>query len=136
MRFREIALSICLAGCAHAAPANAPAVDRAPAPAASAPSARVVDKVVAVVQNRPITLSECELEVRLQRAITGDVAGAMGAVGTPDEARVLPVLVDRAAILRALKRSYPSTLDPQMSRSALKALRSRFPTLESWHAFL
>lgn len=84
----------------------------------------VVDKVVAFVSNRPITLSDCEVEVRLERAIAGNVAGALGPVRASDLAEVLPELVNRAAILRGLKQNYEGALDPRASKRHLEQVKA------------
>ncbi len=122
-----------LAGCGHRA---RPATPVAPLPAASPLPGTVVDKVVAIVLNRPITLSECELEVRIDRARTGDVATVTAPVSDMEKAAMLTTLVDRAAVIRALRSHYQGTLDGAISEKELKRVRARFASESAWRAFL
>ena len=135
MRLFPTALALAaLSGCAHASPRRP--VAAAAVGAEPGPPGAVVDKVVAFVGNRPITLSECALEVRIDRALAGDLDGALGPVRESDEAKVLPELVDRAAVLKALKRNYEGALESGASKDAARALRARFPSDDAWRRFL
>ncbi len=97
----------------------------------------LVDEVVATVLGRPITLSEVELEARIARAGTGDVAGAISGTLTREEmATMLSELVDRTAVLRGLRSLYPNTVDPRAADLEIARLRRVFPSAEQWERFL
>lgn len=60
----------------------------------------LVDKVVAVVDERPITCSEVEVEARIYKTATGDCAGALGEVAPEEMALILEALIDRTLVLK------------------------------------
>lgn len=99
------------------------------------PAPIVVDKVVAFVGSRPITLSEVELELRLERAAAGDIAGASGPVTLTELADLLPILVERTVVLRGLRSQYGGTLESGVAEREVTRMRDAF-TSESWTAFL
>ena len=132
LRTRTIlVLALALMACARARAHPAASV-----PLLRPPNSAVVDKVVAVVLNRPITLSECEMEARISFAQSGDLRRAMGPISPTDEAEILPELVDRSAVLRGLRNHYQGTLDPALPDRELDRLRKQFPDEATWHAFL
>jgi hypothetical protein len=100
------------------------------------PERVVVDKVVAIVGSRPITLSEVELELRLERAAAGDIGGASGRVTLAELADLLPIVVDRTVVLRGMRSQYGDTLDPAIAEKELVRIRSGFPSREEWDRFL
>lgn len=99
------------------------------------PKPVVVDKVVAFVGSRPIALSEVELELRLERAAAGDVAGATGLVTTTELANLLPILVERTVVLRGMRSQYSGTLEPGIAEREVARMREGF-SREAWDAFL
>lgn len=99
------------------------------------PKPLVVDKVVAFVGSRPITLSEVELELRLERAAAGDIAGATGLVTLNELANLLPILVERTVVLRSMRSQYAGTLEPGIAEREVARMRDSF-TGEAWTAFL
>ena len=99
------------------------------------PKPLVVDKVVAFVGSRPITLSEVELELRLERAAAGDIAGATGLVTLNELANLLPILVERTVVLRGMRSQYAGTLEPGIAEREVVRMRDSF-TPEAWTAFL
>lgn len=106
------------------------------APAAFAEGvAIVVDKVVAFVGTRPITLSEVELELRLQRAADGDGDAALGPVSKAELAGLLPDLVARTALLRGMRaggdKVHPETIEKELAR-----MREAFSSRAEWERFL
>ena len=105
-----------------------------PAPLAAEPI--VVDKVVAFVGTRPITLSEVELELRLGRAAAGDVAGALASVHPAELADLLPDLLARTAILRGMRSQYVDVLSPERVEADFARMRDAFPSREEWDRFL
>ncbi len=117
-----LALAILLGAANAAAPSDSPAV--------------LVDKVVAFVQGRPITLSEVELEVRLGRAAAGDAAGALAAIDGTDSAAMLEELVDRVAALRTLKGRAREPIPPEAVDAEVDRLRRAFGAEEAWRRFL
>jgi hypothetical protein len=100
------------------------------------PQPVVVDKVVAFVGSRPITLSEVELELRLERAAAGDLSGASGLVTLEQLADLLPVLMERTVVLRGMRAQYPDTLEPGVVEAELEQVRAQFPSPDAWNAFL
>jgi hypothetical protein len=107
--------------------AQAPAVELRPV---------VLDKVVAFVGSRPITLSEVELELRLDRAAAGDAAGANGPVTLEQLADLLPILMERTVVLRGMRTQYPDTLEPGVVEREIARIRGLFGTTDAWNAFL
>lgn len=95
----------------------------------------VVDKVVAFVASRPITLSEVELELRLERAAAGDVMGAVGTVTPTQLADALPDLIDRTIVLRGMQTQYVDTLEPGIVDRQVAKMRETFGE-NGWKAFL
>src|SRR5579859_2778495 len=133
---RRTAALLLLAIAAGCGPKPSAEPARSEAPMAGGGKPVLVDEMVASVQGRPITLSELEIEVRLKRALKGDLTGAMGAVTPADEAAVLQTLIDRAALIAALRGRYSAALDPRAEEAARSRLRGRFPTPGAWAAFL
>lgn len=105
------------------------------APAGFAADAVVVDKVVAFVGTRPITLSEVELELRLLRASEGDAEGAVGPVSRAELADLLPDLVSRTALLRGTRTGGPK-VDPEILEKELARMREAFGSRAEWEKFL
>lgn len=100
------------------------------------PKPVIVDKVVAFVASRPITLSEVELELRLERAAAGDVAGATGTVTPEALADLLPTLVERTIVLRGMQSQYVDTLEPGVVETQVARMRDAFGSEDAWAAFL
>ena len=124
---------VCAAAPALGAEAGARVAPPQPLPATTP---LIVDKIVAFVENRPITLSEVELEVRLDRASAGDVTAAMGVVDVGDAAEMLQILVDRTAILRAMRSHYSDALKGDAADKELERMRRAFGGTDEWRAFL
>lgn len=104
-------------------------------PAGHAADAVVVDKVVAFVGTRPITLSEVEVELRLRRAAEGDGEGALGPVSAAELADLLPDVVSRTALLRGV-RTGGAQVDPEVLEKELARMREAFGSRADWEAFL
>ena len=105
------------------------------APAGFASEPVVVDKVVAFVGTRPITLSEVELELRLMRASEGDGEGALGPVSRAELADLLPDVVSRTALLRGTRTGAPR-VDPEILEKDLARVRDAFASRAEWERFL
>lgn len=138
--FRSSACSVLLLGLAGliavAVPAAAQVRPPRPVDPNRLPRPVVVDKVVAFVGSRPITLSEVELELRLTRAAAGDIASATGLVTLDDLAGALPLLMERTVVLRGMRTQYAVTLEPGLVEEDVARMRASFQTAESWDAFL
>lgn len=106
-----------------------------PTPVEDAGEAVLVDKVVAVVVGRPITLSEVALEARLARAAAGGVADALAPIPREELARTLDVVLDRAAVRRALGAYYPEIDETKAAGDELARMRDRFGKA-GWARFL
>ena len=125
-----VAVAIAAAAGAGARPASAAAP---PAPVASPV---LVDEVVAFVGDRPVTLSDVDIWVRVSYAKMNDLDHAIGPVTRQEEAAALPQIIDWLAVLRALHGHYSQAMDPREFDNDWRDLRSKFPSLDSWEAFL
>lgn len=97
---------------------------------------RVLDRAVAAVEGRVITLSELEFEARVIIVNAGGAEAAFAPLDHETLARSLNTLIDhRLATLEADKLDAYS-LEPGELERALAAFRSRFPSEARYREFL
>lgn len=109
---------------------------RPPAPPQELPEGVVrVDEVVAVVDERPITCSEVELEARIHRVSIGDCAVAVGELPQGDLPVILEALIDRTLVLREWGSESSKVGDEQLDAD-LDRLKESCLTEEAWTRML
>lgn len=107
-------------------------------PAAEDPidSAPVLDRVVAVVEGRPITLSELEFETRVALVQRGGQEAARAQLDAQTLESGLDLAINQRLQANEADKLQAFQLEPEVLASAHKAFRDRLGTEEALKAFL
>ncbi len=123
MRLSSVAIAWCLAG----TPALA---------LVSEPPSRVVDRAVAWVDGRVITLSELELEARVALVQAGGVQAASAPLDDTALRHALDLAIGQRLEEREADKLQAYPLDEAEVEAALRAFRARFPAPRDYEQFL
>lgn len=104
--------------------------------AAPAGGRQIIDRIVAIVDGRPLLLSELELEARIALIQQGGVAAATAALGDDDLAAALEWAIGQRLALAEAERLQVFDVDDAELAKALRAFEARFASPRHLQAFL
>lgn len=107
----------------------------APTPAAQ-PESRVLDRVVAIVEQQPLLLSELEFEARVALIQQGGTNAATAPLGEEDLAAALEWAIDQRLALAEADRLRVFLVDEAKVQEAIRAFQARFRSPREAEAFL
>lgn len=105
-------------------------------PAPLPPGRRVVDRVVAIVGQQPLLLSELELETRIALIQKGGTAAAGAPLTDTDLAAALEWAIGQRLAFAEAERLQVFEVDDADVAKAVEAFEARFPTPAALRAFL
>jgi len=119
-----------------AAPLALAALLAAAAPDAGTGQGRVLDRIVAIVDRQPLTLSQLELEARVAFIANGGTDAATAPLGDRDLASALELAIDQRLVLAEADRLRVYDVDDAAVASALKDFQARLHGDKQFRAFL
>lgn len=99
-------------------------------------SAPILDRVVAVVEGRPITLTQLEFETRVALVQRGGVAAASAPLDAASLEGGLELAINQRLQAAEADKVQAFQIEPEVMEGAFKAFRDRFPSPGEFRGFL